>query len=316
MRLALIGDIHSFTLRLHPRRMLSRRIMGQSNLWLNRRFRFNHGLLDALFEQVRAIEPDLVLLSGDVTTTSLEDEFLDVERYLRPLSEQFRTILVPGNHDRYTFRAAKARRIERMMHGILPDEFPHFEALTDKWRLLALDSATPGFMLSRGALGPTQMQGTLEHLEEMTADQGVIVLCHYPVALPAGIPNSWAHALAEERRLRQMLGSTPGRVVFLHGHVHRPWYWDTAADNGNERKPAPFANINAGSPCLTSGRYPLGQGFWQITLPDRPADPLGLVHHVPMPVGDSHATGLARSRLRRRARGGSADFRWEPRQVL
>lgn len=313
MRIALIGDIHTFSLRLHPRRMLSRRIMGQSNLWLNRRFRFNHGLLDAVFEKVRETKPDLVLLSGDVTTTSLEDEFLDIERYLRPLSEEYRTILVPGNHDRYTFRSAKARRIEQMLYGILPDEFPHFESLTRRWRLLALDAATPGFVLSRGALGPTQMQGAQERLSKLTSLDGLVVLCHYPVALPAGIPSSWAHALAEERTLRQLLSESPARVVFLHGHIHRPWHWSpTDADGG--RKPAPFTNINAGSPSLISGRYPLGQGFWQITLPDQPADALELIHHVPMPKGDSHQPRLILpARLRR---GTPADLRWDARRVL
>ena len=294
--------------------MISRRIMGQSNLWLNRRFRFNHQLLDPIFDRVRDMKPDLILLSGDVTTTSLEDEFLDIERYLRPLSEEFRTILVPGNHDRYTFRSAKARRIEQMLHGILPDEFPHFEHLVGRWNLLALDSATPGFMLSRGALGPTQMEGLRHRLSELTPDDGLIVLCHYPVALPKGVPSSWAHSLAEEKDLRQMLSVAPPRVVFLHGHIHRPWHWGPGDADGNRE--APFTNVNAGSPCLTSGRYPLGQGFWQITLPEMPAQSLKLVHHVPVPEGDSHKTGLLDPRRSRRLRGSPSEFRWEAREIV
>lgn len=321
MRIALIGDIHTFTLKLHPRRMFSRRIMGQSNLWLNRRFRFNHRILDLLFDRVRAIEPDLVLFSGDVTTTSLEDEFLDVERYLRPLSDEFRTILVPGNHDRYTFRAAKVRRIESLLQGIIPDEFPHFEELTPKWRLLALDSATPGFVFARGALGPTQMQGTRERLADLSPEDGVVVLCHYPVTLPAGVPSSWAHNLAEERALRELLSDCPARVVFLHGHVHRPWHLpadlppdpeaEARATRPNGRRRAPFTSINAGAPCLTSTRYPLGQGFWEIKLPDHTAETLKLVHHVPMPVGDSHRA-LPR---RERRRSLPAETTWDARTV-
>lgn len=317
MRLVLIGDIHTFTLKVHPRRLLSRRIMGQSNLWLNRRFRFNHRTLDLIIQRVREVRPDMILFSGDVTTTSLEDEFLDVERFLRPLADEFRTVLVPGNHDRYTFKAARSRRIERLLKGIIPDEFPHLEELTPNWRLLALDSATPGFMLSRGALGPTQMQGVEQAVAGLTGDHGLVVLCHYPVTLPAGVPSSWAHNLAEERRLRGLLAECPARVVFLHGHVHRPWHLppdpevEARQTRRNHRRRSPFTSINAGSPCMTSSKYPLGQGFWEIKLPEHSARTLTLLHHVPSPGDDSHW------RLPRRTRAAQLPetVSWEAREV-
>lgn len=322
MRLALIGDIHAYQLKIHPKRLFSRRIMGHTNLWMNRRFSFNHRVLDVLFDKVRELKPDMVLLSGDVSTTSLEDEFLDIERYLRPLSEEFKLVLVPGNHDRYTFRAAKAKRIESMLKGILPNEFPHFEQLNEKWRLLALDSATPGFVFSRGALGPTQMAGARKHLSSLTPEQGVIVLCHYPVTLPAGVPSSWAHNLAEEKPLRDLLCECPARVVFMHGHVHKPWHLAPETPNEadpevealatapskvdtstkpakkNGRRRPKFTSINAGSPCQTSARYPLGQGFWEIKLPEHTAQRLTLTHHVPMPADNSHMALPRRERVR------------------
>ena len=100
MRLDLIGDIHLFSLKIQPRRLVGRRILGHTNLWLNRQFRFNHTLLESLLQRVRRVEPDLVLLSGNVTTTSLEDEFHDIERFLRPMADTVPTLIVPGNHDR------------------------------------------------------------------------------------------------------------------------------------------------------------------------------------------------------------------------
>ena len=100
VRLDLIGDIHLFSLKIQPRRLVGRRILGHTNLWLNRQFRFNHTLLESLLQRVRRVEPDLVLLSGNVTTTSLEDEFHDIERFLRPMADTVPTLIVPGNHDR------------------------------------------------------------------------------------------------------------------------------------------------------------------------------------------------------------------------
>lgn len=323
MRLALIGDIHAYQLRIKPAALLSRRVMGHGNLVLNRRFRFNHAVLEVIMQKVREMKPDKVLFSGDVTTTSLEDEFRDIERYLRPLSEEFPVVLVPGNHDRYTFRAKKVRRIETILRGLLPGEWPHFEELTPSWRLLALDSAMPQVMMSRGALGPTQMRGVEMVVSKLTAKEGLLVLCHYPVATPKGIPSAWSHNLAEDKKLRRLLSETPARVVFLHGHIHKPWHWghdamvdevehSTPVYNNAGRKVAPFTCINAGSPCMTSADYPLGQGLWEIQLPEVPTTSLKLLHHVPKPVGDAHRSLPRKQRIK----CVPDEIDWEVRRVL
>lgn len=324
MRIALIGDIHAYSLKVSPRRvLLSRRFMGHGNLLLNRRFRFNHAMLDVVLKKVRAMEPAKVLFSGDVSTTSLEDEFVVIERYLRPLSEEVPILVVPGNHDRYTFRAKRVKRIETILQGLLPGEWPHFEHLTGKWHLLALDSAMPQVMMSRGALGPTQMHGVRVAMRKLTEKDGLLVLCHYPVATPAGVPSAWSHNLAEDKELRKVLSECPARVVFMHGHIHKPWHWghDAAVlelehstpvyDNG--RKIAPFTCINAGSPCMTSAAFPLGQGFWEIELPDAPRNSLKLTHHVPMPACTETLMKLPR---RERCRVAPEDLTWQARRVL
>lgn len=281
MRLALVGDIHLYSLSIRPRQLLSKRLLGHTNLWLTRRHRFNHRVLGQVMAKVDSIEPDLALFSGDVTTTSLEDEFHDVKQYLMPLADKRDVLLVPGNHDRYTFRSLRRRRMESIMDRLMPSAFPHLRALTDRWHLMALDSAIPQIVFSRGALGKAQLRGVEQSLERFTADDGLIVLCHYPVALPAGLPRSWTHDLAEGQQLRKLLEQCPATVVFMHGHVHKPWY---ARPNGHDR--LPFVCLNAGSPCLTSDEFPLGQGFWQIDLPADPAQPLELVHHVLEPQAD------------------------------
>jgi 3',5'-cyclic AMP phosphodiesterase CpdA len=275
VRLALIGDIHLYSLQVRPRQLLGKRLLGHTNLWLNRQHRFNHRMLGRVMEKVEAIQPELALFSGDVTTTSLENEFHDINQYLQPLSEKMPLLVVPGNHDRYTFRSSRKRRMETIMARLMPSQFPHLRQLTDRWHLLGLDSAIPQVVLSRGALGKGQLRATEKLLERFTEDDGLIVLCHYPVALPAGLPRSWTHDLAEGQQLRKMLEQCPAKVVFMHGHVHKPWY---ARPNGRDR--LPFVCLNAGSPCLTSEEFPFGQGFWQIDLPDDPHQPLNLVHHV------------------------------------
>ncbi|MEX0744617.1 MAG: metallophosphoesterase [Phycisphaeraceae bacterium] len=304
MRIAVIGDIHLFRLKVHFSRLLGKRLLGQSNLWLNRRFRFNHSLLDPIIAQVRSLKPDLVLLTGDVTTTSLEDEFADIVKYFEPLAETAPVLMVPGNHDRYTFRSARRKRMEMLLSSLMPRSFPHHSRLTDRWHLLGLDSAKPQVVLSRGALGERQFDETREVLGELTEDEGVLVLCHYPMATPPGTPRSWAHDLAEAERLDRLLDECRARVVFVHGHIHKPWHWVRP----NERGPH-LTCVNAGAPCMTSANYPMGQGFWEIHLPDEPLGELRLVHHVPTPEGH-YGTFGAKGRAR------TADTRWQARRVV
>lgn len=281
MRIALIGDIHAYRLFLMPWQLAGKRLLGQANLWLNRRHKFDHRLIDRLIEQVNTVSPDLVLLSGDLTTTSLEGEFEDVARILGPLTRKYRTLIVPGNHDRYTFTSARRRVMESMLSDVVPASWPHFQRLHERWHLLALDSAVPRVFNSRGRVGRHQMRHVQRYLSDLTPNDGLVVLCHYPLkSPPRALPLTWDHALADSRRLRQLLTHCPARLVYMHGHIHKPWCWQPKHNDQ-----AHFTYINAGSPCMVSAKHPCGQGFWQIDLPGDPWDHLNVTHHLPMPNG-------------------------------
>ena len=291
MRIALIGDVHLFTLKIHPKRLLSRRVMAHTNLWLNRRHRFNHALLPDLVEHAKSLNPELILFSGDVSTSSLESEFEELMEVVKPLTEHIPGVLVPGNHDRYTFKSRRVGRIEKLLERVMPQEFPHCRPLNDGWTLLALDSAIPNRVMSRGALGEKQFLEAERIIRNVPADEALLVLCHYPCSLPPRVPSAWSHDLRENARLRRALAECRGRVVFVHGHIHKPWHVlpDESAQQptsptvkGKKPKPRPaFECINAGSPCMTSDKYPLGQGFWELNLPEDPRGPLLSRHHVP-----------------------------------
>lgn len=276
MRIVLFGDIHLYRLWLAPWQLASKRILGQTNLILNRRQRFVHEQLGPMIGKAIALEPDMLLLSGDVSTTSLKREFEDVKAALRPLADRVPTVLVPGNHDRYTFSAARSRVIDRMLRGWVPQSFPHTRELTGRWRLLAMDAATPRVYNARGRLGADQFDQAKAYVESLESTQGLIVLCHYPCALPRGVHEHESHALQERDALRGVLEHCKARVVYLHGHIHRPWYHEPGDGSG-----VPFTCIDAGSPCMTDPKHPRGQGFYEIQLPSDPAGELVVEHHVP-----------------------------------
>jgi hypothetical protein len=103
-------------------------------------------------------------------------------------------------------------------------------------------------------------------LDGLPAGDGVVVVCHYPLFVPAGTTMSWNRDMAGRTALVDMLAASPRRVVHVHGHIHQPWHL-TPANEG-----VPFDCINAGAPCQTVGKngrlWPGGQGFRVVDLPE------------------------------------------------
>jgi 3',5'-cyclic AMP phosphodiesterase CpdA len=275
MRLVHLGDIHAYRLFVPPWRLIGKALVGQANLWLRRRRHFHRHLLAPVLQQVAQVKPDILLISGDLTTTAVRGEFQDVADALSTHLPGVPTVIVPGNHDRYTVRSLRKRRIETMLPDRVPAPFPHVRALGGRWRLLALDASVPRAVTSRGLLGEAQLRGVKEVVTSMDETSGLVVLCHYPFGVPPELPPMrWHHCLCDAAQLREILGFSRGKVLFLHGHVHQPWRWQPA-------DLPQVIDLNAGAPCLVGPIYTHGQGFWQVELPDDPRQPLQTIHHVP-----------------------------------
>jgi 3',5'-cyclic AMP phosphodiesterase CpdA len=289
MRVALIGDIHATRRLVAPWALLGKRALGLANAWLNPKRRFRLELLRHVLDRMAEIDPDHLLLTGDLTATAHPGEFDDVARVLDPYLRLLPSMMVPGNHDRYTFHAARHQVFERTFHTVLPNRYPSFRRLTEHWRLLALDASVPRVFVSRGRLGLEQIRQAVRRIELLEETDGLIVLCHYPFETPPDHRWSWQHQLFDAEPLKQALAAARCRVLFLHGHVHRPWCW---------RPPEPDLRhvtvINAGACALATRQRPLGQGFWQLELTDDPAGDVLAVHEEPSPAGE-RVTWLARS---------------------
>lgn len=288
MRLALIGDIHFYRLAVSPLSLLGKRALGQGNLWLRRRRSFRSALLEPVLQRAVFLECDAALFSGDLTTTALSEEFGDVAevllKYLVPmqapdqarLGQRLPGLIVPGNHDRYTFSSARQRLLEKTFADLVPSTFPSCTALSPSWTLVGLDAAVPRVLTSRGRLGREQLRAFESIVSSLNDQQGLIVLCHYPLLRPPGAHDNWGHRIADQADLRRIIATSRARVIYLHGHVHRPWVC-MGMDFGLPQ----VIEINAGAPCQVSKTFPLGQGFCEIELPSDPGQPVRVRRHLP-----------------------------------
>lgn len=274
LRIAVLGDIHLYRTRIAPWRMLNKRLLGQINLWFKRRHHFDPALLPAVLDQINTLQPERLLLTGDVTTTAMPEEFADTVVALKQIDDAIPITAIAGNHDRYTYASARQKLFEKAMQSRVPAVFPHFEKLNDTWHLLALDASLPRKLTARGLIGAEQLKTANAYLQTLNASQGVVVMCHYPAFEREGDRYTWNHLLVDMPELQTVFRDSPARLLHVHGHEHHPWFYPVPTEGFGH-----VVDINAGAPVMKNSKYPFGQGFCELHLPVTASEPVAYVHH-------------------------------------
>lgn len=261
MRIIHLSDIHVWRYAFNPVRLLNKRAVGMFSLMAGRAKRFRLDRLHEVVTRVVGLSPDHILITGDLTTTALADEFRDARAALAELLlDTGRVTVIPGNHDRYTAGSVRYRVFEEWFGVFAPTgPYPWLRQIDDETAILGLDP-TRSHLSARGYLPPAQ----LEQARELTTGstplpKRLIVACHYPVVAP----DPYAIELDRKRMTNASEVSawlaTLGRHLYCCGHVHAAWSFVP------EALPDQLC-LNAGAPLL---RDPTGlrpPGFLQIEL--------------------------------------------------
>ncbi len=270
MRLVHLSDIHFWQYEFNPLRLLSKRLLGTASLFLGRARRFRLERAPELVKRVSSLDPDHILITGDLTTTALPGEFRAARSVLAAwLKDAERVTIIPGNHDRYTIRAHRSRRFEHFFGKFSPQHaYPWLRRLDDRTAILGLDPTRP-FISARGKLPGHQLERAREILRESGPIPRLLIACHYPVAVPLQYQHDYARKpLDNANELAGWLSSI-GPHLFCCGHVHAVWV------HRPERIPNQLC-LNPGAPLFRdrTGRHP--PGFLEVTL-DGPD--VSVVHH-------------------------------------
>ena len=83
------------------REFSAKRFIGWLNYQIRRKRQFSPEVRERLFEKLGKMNWDYLIITGDLTTFSLEKEFSNARKSLEPLLNNGKVILTPGNHDRY-----------------------------------------------------------------------------------------------------------------------------------------------------------------------------------------------------------------------
>ena len=105
VRIAHLSDLHLLSLEgAIPFRLLNKRLTGYANIRLHRGSVHKPAAVRAAAREIRRLDVDHVVITGDVSNLALEREFELVRAFLEDdlgLPPD-RVSLVPGNHDVYT----------------------------------------------------------------------------------------------------------------------------------------------------------------------------------------------------------------------
>ena len=176
--------------------------------------------MDGVAESVRAMEPDVVVVAGDLTTTGYEWEYAEAAEWLEGI--EFPKIVIPGNHD--------ARNVGRVhFKDYFGDPFSRYRAAFEPERaerlratgftIVSLDSSEAD--LDEGRVGEERYPWIREQLDEPD-DIKIIAVHHHLIAVPGtGRERNIVHDSGD-----LLLTLTRMDVdLILSGHKHVPFFW-------------------------------------------------------------------------------------------
>jgi 3',5'-cyclic AMP phosphodiesterase CpdA len=226
-RVAHLSDLHATPARAGLPALLGKRFFGWLSWQLRRQHAHQPGVLAALLADLHREAPDQIVVTGDLTNVSGEEEFPAARQWLERMGPPERVSVVPGNHDAYVPVACeKGVGLWRdyiasdpgASEGASGDRFPTLR-VRGELAVVGVSSAVPTPLFqARGWIGAAQ----LERLGPLLARLGRaglfrLVLVHHPPE--AGVV-SRRRELRDGEALREVLARAGAELV-LHGHMHR-----------------------------------------------------------------------------------------------
>lgn len=218
MKVVHLTDLHVQTVP-RARELTAKRLVGTANLYLlGRRSKFSRTVQEAAVAAAVAEEPEVVVITGDLTAQALDAEFSEARALLDPILSRFDAVMIPGNHDTYVREEVPGERMRDVFGPWMGDGMPWLHRF-DGVSFLSLETCR-AHPLSSGYTPPRQLEVATSLLEE-ARDSFTFLLLHYPLRGRDGAPyGPRTRALTNARDVEAWLATTDGVQAVLHGHEH------------------------------------------------------------------------------------------------
>ncbi|TNE49155.1 MAG: metallophosphoesterase [Deltaproteobacteria bacterium] len=263
MRVAHLSDVHVSNVSATLARMWwGKRLLGGGNMLLNRRKHMPNANVPRVVQHILEQKPDAVLISGDLSTTALEAEFMHARQWLEPLISVGPVVCIPGNHDMYTRGAQRKGLYAKYFaewHGEGGGEegYPFARELSDDVVCIGMNTSVPtDYLGSWGILTEGQLE-RLPGLLQQYKDRFRILMIHHFLEDKRGTPGLPKRGLRNRDALLAILAEH-GSELILHGHEHACYQYTVPGPNGST-----IPVLNSGPTTMVSAD-PVKQGGYQM----------------------------------------------------
>lgn len=208
--------------------------------------RVDDRLLAPLRATIEAVQPHVMVISGDLTQRAGSAEFKAARAWLDTLPEP--QIVVPGNHDipLYNVAARFLTPLTKYRRYITPDLAPEY--VDDEIAVMGLNTAR-SLTIKDGRVNHEQVRRLEERMAKVDAKLTRIVVTHHPFDLPEQFDED---DLVDRAPMAMEAFSKCGVDLLLAGHLH-------ASHSGNSARRYKIAGysaliVQAGTATSTRGR--------------------------------------------------------------
>jgi putative phosphoesterase len=192
---------------------MEKKIVQMSDLHFEE-YKFSEELKNNLLEQVSDENPDLIIISGDITAQGYVNEFIKAKEFIDELKSTAEVYVVPGNHDACNVGLRQFKKFigeRRFLH----------KDIHNRMVIIGLDSSEPD--IHDGQIGIDQREWLVNQLRNVSEDMRIIVTFHHHI-LPIPRTGRERNILLDAGDILKILMEHKVDLV-LSGHKHVPHAW-------------------------------------------------------------------------------------------
>jgi 3',5'-cyclic-AMP phosphodiesterase len=181
---------------------------------------FQEEVMASIVERINRMEPDVVVVAGDLTAAGYEWEFEQAAEWLGRIEAP--RVVIPGNHDSRNvgyihFKRLFGERFSRFRMAFDPERAERIRATG--FTVVAVDSSDPD--LNEGHIGRERYPWIRAQFDE-PGDIKIFAIHHHLVSIPG--TGRERNIITDAGDLLAVLTSLDIDVI-LSGHKHVPFFW-------------------------------------------------------------------------------------------
>lgn len=175
----------------------------------------DYALVTSVIEKVAEINPDLVIVSGDLTQRAKSAQFVEARAFLDKLPAP--QIIVPGNHDvpLYNVFDRFVNPLEKYMKYITRDLCPYF---SDAEMAVMGINTSRSLTIKGGRINDAQVDDIRDRMCSLGERMLKVIVTHHPFDVPEGHDED--DIVGRAKKVMPHIAAC-GADVFLAGHLHR-----------------------------------------------------------------------------------------------